>query len=116
MKSLEHGRRRRVQPHRLWRQKLSGHIHPHGLTCRDMCHRLAPQRLEALSVGTIDLTRLAAMAGPTSSYVAPADRYAVVPGGPRLSWPPLRHGRPRDARAQAPARQVLAPVRTARGP
>jgi len=47
-----------------------------------MCHRLAPQRLEALSVGTIDLTRLAAMAGPTSSYVAPADRYAVVPGGP----------------------------------
>lgn len=44
--------------------------------------RLSPRRLEALSAGFIDLARLAATAGPTSSYVAPADRYAVVPGGP----------------------------------
>ncbi|KAK9826396.1 hypothetical protein WJX81_007348 [Elliptochloris bilobata] len=43
---------------------------------------LSPRRLEALSAQTINLARLAATAGPTSSYVAPADRYAVVPGGP----------------------------------
>lgn len=43
--------------------------------------RHAPRRLDALSAQTIDLARLAATAGPTSSYVAPADRYAVVPGG-----------------------------------
>jgi len=44
--------------------------------------RLSPRRLDGLSAGGIDLTRLAATAGPSSSYVTPADRYAVVPGGP----------------------------------
>ena len=49
--------------------------------------RHAPRRLDALSAQTIDLARLAATAGPTSSYVAPADRYAVVPGGPPSPGP-----------------------------
>ena len=49
--------------------------------------RHAPRRLDALSAQTIDLARLAATAGPASSYVAPADRYAVVPGGPPSPGP-----------------------------
>lgn len=44
--------------------------------------RLSPRRLDGMSAGSIDLTRLAATACPSSSYVTPADRYAVVPGGP----------------------------------
>ena len=41
----------------------------------------SPFLLENLSAGTMDPDALAHAASPLSSFVAPADRYAVVPGG-----------------------------------
>ncbi len=51
----------------------------HLLKSRGMRCRNAPVRLAELSTGSIKLEDLGVSASPLTTYVPPADRYAVVP-------------------------------------
>ncbi len=63
-----------------WGRGVSGQL-GHG----DEADVHSPKRLEALCAGTLTRGGIAATATTPGEYVAPADRYAVVPGEPGCS-------------------------------